>query len=303
MYDEPPDPEPNPCPICDAEEIGLNDDSCPHCRLAMQFASLDSEHATLKRRLASRARMLAHMPLHAVDGDGVSLRHTQAVALVLDLGGLKLPEEFLKHAAAFVTNEYGESGYTGKTDAELVQAFLDAAQGALNATRAVTYTTETLDSLPQTAGDILCWGDDENGVPRVMSNGEARLHQPAKSCQWGVTLRESIEKALDSQALSAQFWLEFYRDYLQPPKELNHNTKVSFVVGTTAYSGYVGQHKSADGRNHWLGFGGDEFHVQLNDGRQFSTDNNWHRGEVPPRLRKLIRPNAVFLKKEAPPAA
>ena len=145
-----------------------------------------------------------------------------------------------------------------------------------------------------------------------------RRGPPGGSTQWGITLRETIEKALDSEARSAAFWLEFQREYLQPPKNLvpkedprrvrgGDQPKVSFVVGIEAYTAYVGKHKSEHWSSQGLGFGGAEFLVRLDDGREFFTDNNWSRGTVPPHLRKLLPSNAVFMKRpenvEAEPAA
>ena len=45
-----------------------------------------------------------------------------------------------------------------------------------------------------------------------------------------------------------------------------------------------------------LGFGGAAFTVRLDDGREFFTNNNWSRGTVPVRLRKLMPSNAVFVR-------
>lgn len=309
MYDDgPPDPEPIICPFCE-EELGTSDD-CAHCKLANECADIDHKHSRLQHLLACRVRQLAAMPLYADAGGAVSPRHMQAVAMLLDLGGLKLPAEFMEQARAHVTNEYGESNYTGKTDEQLAAMFLDATVDTYASSRSATYSADVLDRLPQTSADVLTWGDHGGGQPfEVMSHADARLHGRGHSCQWGVSLRESIRKAITSRDENAAFWLEFYRDYLQRPKNLvpphdpsrvrgGDQPKVSFVIGDTAYTSYVGKHKSPHFSNQGLGFGGAEFVIRLDDGREFFSDNTWHRGTVPPKLRKLMPSNAVFVKRE-----
>jgi hypothetical protein len=229
----------------------------------------------------------------------------------------------VKRAAASMLGEYGEHEPTKlqdhrhvPMDDELAERFMAMAYGSAT-WRMGTFRAEVLDAKPDTQSDQLWWGDDENGVPRVYSSAEKRLRGRGCSTQWGLTLRESIEKALDHEARTAAFWLEFQREYLKPPKDLvpkddpryvrgGDQPQVSFVVGIEAYTAYVGKHKSDHWNSQGLGFGGAEFTVRLDDGREFFTDNNWSRGEVPPHLRKLLRSNAVFVKRvpaaEAEPA-
>ena len=322
MYDEPPDPEPIPCPFCEAE-LGYGE-GCEHCAMARKLGETESKLSELRHKLHCRASWICATDPQAV----LSPRFMEAVGLVLDLAGLPLPEEFRRQALAAMTGEYGESrpyeasktgiGLGSYVPAEeLVQRFLARAhESATSASR--PYFGEMLDAKPATHGDQLWWGDDENGVPRVWTGAEKRHGGRASCTQWGITLRETIEKALDSEARSAAFWLEFQREYLQPPKNLvpkedprrvrgGDQPKVSFVVGIEAYTAYVGKHKSEHWSSQGLGFGGAEFLVRLDDGREFFTDNNWSRGTVPPHLRKLLPSNAVFMKRpenvEAEPAA
>lgn len=317
MYDEPDDPEPNPCPFCE-EELGYSD-TCDHCKLAAQLAKVEGEHSTLKHRLACRARNLAWLPA----GVEFQARRAEGIALLLDAAGLMLPDYYLAQARAAMTGEYGEHApsrfdaakYSSEKvpDVEIVERFMAWAHGEAVAASPAVYTGEILGARAATHADNLWWGDDADGVPRIFTHAEKRQGRcgGAGSTQWGLTLRETIEKALDAEARSAAFWLEFYRDYLRPPRNLTppedpryvrggDQPKVSFVVGTTAYTAYPGQHKSKHDRGRFLGFGGSEFTVRLADGREFFTDNNWHRGTVPPHLRKLMPSNAVFVKKQLP---
>lgn len=313
MYDEPPDPEPNPCPYCE-QELGYSDD-CDHCKLAAKLSTTEDALSTLHHRLGCRARNLAWLPA----GAEVAARRAEGVALLLDLAGLPMPADYMAQARAAMTGEYGESapyraggpGELGHTvpDADIVARFMEWAHGEALAASPATFSGEILSAKPATHADQLWWGDDANGVPRIFTQAEKRQGRGcgAGSTQWGLTLRETIEKALDSEARSAAHWLEFQREYLRPPVNLvppedprrvrgGDQPKVSFVVGIDAYTAYVGQHKSEHWSNQGLGFGGVEFVVKLDDGREFFTDNNWSRGEVPPHLRKLLRPNAVFLR-------
>lgn len=312
MYDEPPDPEPNPCPFCE-EDLGSNSD-CEHCRTANAKSEAEGKLSNLKHLLGCRARWLC-----MTDPTGVlSPRFMESIGLLLDLAGLPLPDEFRKQARAAMTGEYGEHRPIEKTedirglrdvpDDVLVARFMAMAHVAGNAATR-PYFGEVLDAKPATQGDQMWWGDDENGVPRFWAAAEKRQGGRAASTQYGNTLRQSIERALEQEARRAAFWLEFQREYLQPPANLvppndprrvrgGDQPKVSFVVGIEAYTAYPGRHKSEHWDSQGLGFGGADFTVKLADGREFFTDNNWSRGTVPPHLRKLLPSNAVFMRDE-----
>ncbi len=314
MYDEPSDPEPNPCPFCE-EELGTND-GCDHCKMANGRAEAESKLNDLRHKLHCRARNLAWLP----PGPEYAARRAEGVALLLELGGLPMPREFMAQAKAAMVGEYGEhppyrAGGLGELghnvpDADIVARFMEHAHAETMAASPAVFTGEILSAKPATHADQLWWADDDQGAPRVFTQAErlrGKSHRGG-STQWGLTLRESIEKALDSEARSAAHWLEFQAEYLRPPRDLvpkedprrvrgGDQPKVSFVVGIEAYTAYVGQHKSEHWSNQGLGFGGSEFLVRLDDGREFFTDNNWSRGQVPPHLRKLLKSNAVFVRK------
>lgn len=311
MYDDgPPDPEPNPCPFC-GEELGCND-SCDHCKLVQCQAKTEDALHTLQHKLRCRARNLAWLS----PGPEFAARRAEGIALLLDAAGLKLPDHYLRQALAAMTSEYGESvpyesGGPGElghnvSDADIVARFMEFAHGQAVAASPAVFTAEVLDAKPATSADQLWWGDDSEGVPRIFSGADKRLAIVSAGTQWGNTLRQTIETALDREAGHAAFWLEFYGEYLRPPKNLipkddprfvrgSGQLKVSFVVGIEAYTAYVGQHRSEHWNSQGLGFGGSPFTVRLADGREFFTDNNWSRGTVPPKLRKLLRSNAVFV--------
>ncbi len=319
MY-EPPDPEPNPCPFCD-EELGYGE-GCEHCELSARLATTNDALFTLRHKLNCRARRLAWLPA----GPEFAARRAEGIAVLLELAGIPLPADFLKHARAAMVGEYGDSapwrsGGPGRLaepvpDDAIAARFMEFAHAETIAASPSLFVGEILNAKPATVADQLWWGDDDHGVPRIFTNAEKlQGRAPAGGCtQWGLTLRETIEKALDSEARSAEFWLEFQRDYLTPPRDLvpkddprfvrgGDQPKVSFVVGIDAYTAYVGRHKSEHSNSQGLGFGGAEFLVRLNDGREFFTDNNWSRGTVPPHLRKLLKSNAVFVRKPEAVAA
>lgn len=316
MYDEPPDPQPNPCPFCE-DELGYGKD-CAHCELASKLGETEGALGALKHRLYCRARNLAWLP----PGPEVAARRAEGIALLLDMAGLKMPVEYLAQAKAAMVGEYGEhapyeAGGPGElghnvSDADLVARFMEFAHGQAVAASPAVFSGEILSAKPATTADQLWFGDDANGVPRIFTNAERLLGRVGGggSTQWGLTLRETIERALDREAKSAAHWLEFQREYLAPPKRLipkedprfvrgGDHPKVSFVVGIEAYTAYVGKHKGGGWSSQGLGFGGAEFLVRLADGREFFTDNNWSCGTVPPHLRKVLTSNAVFMEKPA----
>ena len=103
MYDEPPDPEPIPCPFCEAE-LGYGE-GCEHCAMARKLGETESKLSELRHKLHCRASWICATDPQAV----LSPRFMEAVGLVLDLAGLPLPEEFRRQALAAMTGEYGES--------------------------------------------------------------------------------------------------------------------------------------------------------------------------------------------------
>lgn len=58
--------------------------------------------------------------------------------------------------------------------------------------------------------------------------------------------------------------------------------------------------KTSGNRTDFNGFGGRVFHVLMNDGSGFITNNMWYQGEIPERFRQKLPDNAVFLKGEGP---
>lgn len=48
-----------------------------------------------------------------------------------------------------------------------------------------------------------------------------------------------------------------------------------------------------DTNTKWLGFGGREWKIQMNDGRIIETNNLWHNGKVPPE--RKVEDNAKFI--------
>ena len=314
MFDEPSDPEPNPCPFCEGE-LGTND-GCDHCKMANARAEAESNLNDLRHKLHCRARNLAWLPA----GPEYAARRAEGVALLLELSGLPLPRDFMAQARAAMVGEYGEhapyrAGGPGELghnvpDADIVARFMEHAHAETLASSPAVFTGEILSAKPATHADQLWWTHDDQGLPRIVTQAERLRGRASRggSTQWGLTLRETIESALEAEARGAAHWLEFQAEYLRPPRDLTpkedprfvrggDQPKVSFVVGIEAYTAYVGKHKGEGWSNQHLGFGGEEFTVRLADGREFFTDNNWSRGQVPPHLRKLLKSNAVFVRK------
>ena len=102
MYDEPPDPQPNPCPFCE-DELGYGE-NCDHCKLAAKLSDTENSLSKLRHQLHCRARNLAWLP----PGPEVAARRAEGIALLLDMAGLKMPAEYLAQAKAAMVGEYGE---------------------------------------------------------------------------------------------------------------------------------------------------------------------------------------------------
>ena len=47
-----------------------------------------------------------------------------------------------------------------------------------------------------------------------------------------------------------------------------------------------------------LGFGGNQFNIRFNDGREVITHNLWHQGEIPALWRDRLSNNAEFVKEQ-----
>lgn len=295
MYDEPPDPEPNPCPMCE-EELGYGKD-CPHCAMAMESAKARAELATLRRTLGSRVRKLADQQVHADDNpaNGVSPRFLMAAALLMELGGLKLPDELLDEARRSVTDEYGES-VNEKADPERIERWTAMQFRAVAEGKSRFLPPDVLDRRGGSQLDMLWILHLLDGRHVVATEAEKRKRNDwsgGSGGPWGQSLREFIDDALRSRERGVGHWVEFALKYAKPPAgELKQGDKVSYVVGVEAYTAYVGYYVPSPYGG--TGFGGAPFVVQLADGRRFFTNNNWAVGTVPEHMRKELRPNASF---------
>lgn len=293
-WDEPDEPDVIDCPYCE-EPLGENADKCEHCSTTGQLAKERSAHQMLRHHLGCRVRVMLELPF-ASGGLQPALSHMHAVGMLMELAGLPLPETFVRHARAHVVGEYGEHQPFGVSDDQLVERFLgwftmaDRQESAES-----TFTAAMLDAKPRTTADQLYFGMSREGKPSVFTHAEKRLGRgDGGSTQWGATLRETINMALERRDFDAAFWLEFYRDYmLGPEAKLADGGKISYVVGTEAYTAHIGEHVGVP--RFALGFGGDKFEVLLSDGRKFTTRSNWGRGTVPLALRKLLPANALFV--------
>lgn len=296
MYDEPPDPEPNPCPYCE-EELGYGRD-CAHCAMAAKLAETESALASLKLRIGSRVRALADQQVHA-DGEpanGVSPRFLMAAALLMELGDLKLPEDMLQTARRSVLGEYGEH-IDAKKDPDRVERWTAMQYRATVDSANRPLPPDVLDRRGASHLDTLWILHLTDGRHVVASEAEKRMRggewTSGSGGPWNSTLREFIDKALQARERSVGHWVEYALKYASPPAgELRKGQRVSFVVGTEAYTAEVGYFVPS--MYGGLGFGGAAFLVQLADGRRFFTNNNWSGGTVPEHMRRHLQSNATF---------
>ena len=296
MYDEPPDPEPNPCPMCEAE-LGYGE-GCAMCKMASELDDANSKLADLKMRLATRVRLLADTPIYAEGerANGIEPRFMMALSLLMDLGGLSMPDELLKQARASVLPEYGEYGGDAKHDPERIDRWAAMQWQAQSENLGRYLPSDLLDRRGASHRDTLWILHLTDGQHVVATEAEKRQRNDwsgGSGGPWTCTLREFIDDALQKRERSVGFWVEFALEYAAPPKgELKHGERISYVVGDEAYTAYVGYHRASPYGG--TGFGGAPFLVRLADGRSFFTTNNWSRGTVPEHMRKQLRSNAVF---------
>lgn len=296
MYDEPPDPEPNPCPYCE-EELGYGHD-CAHCKTTSELGDAKAQLSDLKVRLASRVRLLADQPVHA-DGEptnGVSPKFLMAAALLMDLGGLKLPDELLETARASILAEYGER-VDNDADPARVERWSSMQFRATAECRSRFLPEDVLDRRGASHRDTLWILHLTDGRYVVATEAEKRMRSGGWSGgsggPWNKTLREFIDDALRARERSVGHWVEYALNYAAPPAgELRQGQSISFVVGVEAYTAQVGYFKPS--MYGGLGFGGAPFVVQLADGRRFFTNNNWSAGTVPEHMRRHLKSNATF---------
>ncbi len=257
MYDEPPDPEPNPCPFCE-DELGYGKD-CAHCSAVEQLSKAQGELSGLKVRLGNRARLLADQPIYAEGKpeNGIEPRFLMAAGLLLKLGGVALPDDMMQVAAKSLLGEYGEWVDPAK-DPERIERWAAMQWRARAENLAHALPTDVLDRRGASQKDALWILHLLDGRHVVASEAEKLTRNDWSSGSggpWGSTLREFIDSALKALERSVGHWVEFAMDYARPPSDLTkHNAKISFVVSHEAYTAYVGYTRpSPHGGN---GFGG-----------------------------------------------
>lgn len=80
----------------------------------------------------------------------------------------------------------------------------------------------------------------------------------------------------------------------------------SYGNGTSGYAKTIAiiegchytYHPDTPGQAPFRGFGGREFKIRFNDGREITTHNLWHQGDIPETHKHLLPNNAVFIKEK-----
>lgn len=85
---------------------------------------------------------------------------------------------------------------------------------------------------------------------------------------------------------TCHFWMGIIEEY-----KSGH----TFVCGGHARSD--GGDKPGNSNTRWLGHAGHRWYFRMADGKEFTTNNLWYRGEVPERWRDQLSDNATQLKK------
>lgn len=110
------------------------------------------------------------------------------------------------------------------------------------------------------------------------------LKEPCKICGGIVELEytEPLKSELieDGICFSCHFW-----------KEKVHSYNERTVIVDGLHYRYFDDNPGAA----FLGFGGREFRIKFNDGREVVTHNLWHQGNIPERFRDKLPDNAQFI--------
>jgi hypothetical protein len=85
------------------------------------------------------------------------------------------------------------------------------------------------------------------------------------------------------------FWLTLAKEHNENPLWLR-------IEGVSYIAESVLDIKQKSKREWGKGFGGTEFHIRLEDGTEFRTDNLWYQGEMPDWFAKSWPNNAEFIK-------
>jgi hypothetical protein len=81
---------------------------------------------------------------------------------------------------------------------------------------------------------------------------------------------------------------------LIPIKDAPSTVRVKGANGRTGHY-IIGPEPDPNERTAFLGFGGSQFQIQFNDGRNVTTRNLWYQGEIPAHFDEQLPPNAVFV--------
>ena len=94
---------------------------------------------------------------------------------------------------------------------------------------------------------------------------------------------EPFHDVCSSECFHESLWRMREEEYLKGKKYI--------IVDSNLYTdgGYKKNTKSS-----WLGHGGREFNIKMNDGTEIFTNNLWHGGQIPENHREILCDNAVF---------
>lgn len=84
---------------------------------------------------------------------------------------------------------------------------------------------------------------------------------------------------------SCDHWLQIIKNDAAQDKQR--------AVVTKGKHYYMG--KNTTGPHRWSGFGGHEFNILFNDGREVKCNNLWSQGEIPEHFRDRLPDNATFV--------
>ena len=87
-----------------------------------------------------------------------------------------------------------------------------------------------------------------------------------------------------SDCFKDKFWMIKIKNYKKSPENFA-------IIDHTMY--FIGNENE---NSVFHGFGGRKFRIRFNNGREITTTNLWHNGDIPEKYQPDLKDNAVFIR-------
>ena len=95
---------------------------------------------------------------------------------------------------------------------------------------------------------------------------------------------------------STECFVQYFWD--EKVKAFNKKTEVNSPIPAIINGTHYMVHPDVPGKTPFRGFGGREFKIRFNDGKEIVTHNLWCQGDIPESHRDKLPDNAVFLQSD-----